>query len=173
MLSRIFLIAGLLFAAFGSMRQSGSSVFSQSIPPCRSAQLTLSSVSEGGAGGSVREVFRWRNRSPAACVLQGYPRVHLLDAHHRALPTVVLHGAGYLTPLTPVRLVRLNRDGAAFFSLEWGNPPGRSHCVVSRAVLLIPPGASSPQPSGGWADRWPICGPSLNVSPVTSQALYN
>ncbi len=173
MLLRGFLIAGLLFAAFGSIRQGGSSVFSQPIPTCRPAQLTLSSVSEGAAGGSVREVFRWRNRSTAACVLQGYPRVQLLDAHHRALPTVVLHVAGYLTPLTPVRIVRLNRDGAAFFSLEWGdNPPVGSHCVVSRYVLLIPPGTSSPQPSGGWAERWPICGLYLNASPVASKAFY-
>jgi len=43
---------------------------------------------------------------------------------------------------------------------------------VSRYVLLIPPGTSSPQPSGGWAERWPICGLYLNASPVASKAFY-
>ncbi len=122
---------------------------------------------EGAAGGSVREVFRWRNHSTATCTLRGYPHVRLLDARSRAVPIVVHHGASYLTPPAPVRVVRLHQGDAAYFSLEWGHNAGAGiTCVVVRHALLTPPGTSSPQPIGGWAERMTVCGPYLNVSPV-------
>lgn len=158
------LLLALSPAVAGAQRASAAP---RPTPICRPAQLTLSSVTEGAAGGSVRDVFRWRNHSTTTCTLRGYPRVRLLDARSRAVPIVDHHGAGYLTPAAPVRVVRLNRGGAAYFSLEWGhNPAVGITCVLVRHTLLTPPGASSPQPAGGWAERMTNCGPFLNVSPV-------
>jgi len=135
--------------------------------------LKLSSVSKDAETGDVRELFRWRNRSTQACVLVGYPQVHLLDVRHRVQPTFVSHNDGRLTPpvAVPPRAVRLGRGGSAFFSLEWGDTPtpGLS-CPVSRYVLLTPPGASSPQPIDGWAEWNIVCGGGLVVSPVEPQA---
>jgi len=158
------LLLALSPAVAGAQRSSDAP---RPVPTCRPAQLTLSSATEGAAGGSVREVFRWRNHSTAICTLRGYPQVRLLDARYRAVAIVVHHGAGYLTPPAPVRVVRLNPGDAAYFSLEWGhNPAVGITCVVVHHALLTPPGASSPQPTGGWAERMTNCGPFLNVSPV-------
>jgi len=143
------------------------SVTPQPVLTCIPAQLTLTAFPEGAALGHVRQFFRWHNHSTATCTLRGYPRVQLRDAHHRTVPIVVHHGVGYLTPDAPVRVVRLNHGDAAYVSLEWGhNTAVGITCVVVRQALLTPPGASFPQPAGGWAKRTIICGPYLNVSPV-------
>jgi len=158
------LLLALSPAVTEAQRSSGAL---RPVSTCRPAQLTLSSVMEGAAGGSVREVFRWRNHSTATCTLRGYPQVRLLDARNHPVPIVVHHGAGYLTPPAPVRVVRLNHGDTAYFSLEWGhNLAVGITCVVVHHALLTPPGSSSPQPMGGWAERMTKCGPVVNVSPV-------
>jgi hypothetical protein len=141
-------------------------------PTCRPAQLTLSSVGAETEAGNVRELFRWRNRSTQACVLLGYPQVHLLDARHRPQPTYVVHEGGRLTPPTAdPRAVRLDHGGSAFVSLEWGDSPAPGLlCPVSHYMRLTPPGASSPQRVGEWAEWRTVCGGVLVVSPVEPRA---
>jgi len=129
--------------------------------------LTLTAFPEAAVMGHVRQFFRWRNHSTATCTLRGYPQVQLLDARQRAIPIVVHHGAGYLTPDAPVRVVRLTHGDAAYVSLEWGhNPAVGITCVVVRHALLTPPGATASHPASGWAEWTTICGPYLNVSPT-------
>jgi hypothetical protein len=101
-----------------------------------------------GSAGAGNIVYRLmlRNRSAPSCVVSGRPRVQLLDARGRALPTHVIAAR-------PQRTVRVTlargvaAQASARFSPDVPGPgettPGRCEPVAHRLRVFAPGGGST------------------------------
>jgi len=117
--------------------------------PCAGSALRGSFAVVPGSAGAGNIVYRLhiRNRSSAACAVPARPRMVLLDARGRALPTHVLA----VGPGKSTRLVILRPGGGAHvdarFSPDVPGPgegtTGRCEPVAHRLRILAPGGGAA------------------------------
>ncbi|GAC1434981.1 MAG: hypothetical protein NVSMB65_08960 [Chloroflexota bacterium] len=138
--------------------------------PCQPRQLTIAVLASNGAMGHIGLMIQLHNRSGQSCTLFGYPGAQLLDARHRALPTHLHWGLGYLSGNSVRQTVWLPRGGNAFFILEWAHiPTGNEACPRAPYILITPPNDYSSllvSLAPGFIDA---CGGRLNASPVLAR----
>ncbi len=81
------------------------------------------------------------NTSSAACTLDGYPGVALVDSAGHALETTVHHGPGYTFSDPGPSLVHLDPGASASFSIGGADvsQPQGTPCPSAEAVNVIPP----------------------------------
>jgi Protein of unknown function (DUF4232) len=129
-----------------------ASAASASWPQCREAQLTMTTTGEGAGLGHVGVLFTLRNTSSAACRLEGYPSVQLLDSNGHALPTTVLRAVSgaYLFPAVVPHSVALAPGAAGSFDLQYydspvgaaANEPHATACPAATHVEVTLPNAA-------------------------------
>jgi Domain of unknown function (DUF4232) len=97
------------------------------------------------AMGHVGQVVHLRDRSSSRCTLRGYPRLRMLDASGRAMPTEVRRGSAYTVPHVRLRQVALRPGGEASFDAGFEDRTGfgTRHCPTSARVAITPPGDST------------------------------
>ena len=136
---------------------------------CTSEQLTPAVSSAHGGMGHVQEIVTLRNRSSAACRVEGYPKVQLLAASGRPLPTRVVHGQASTFPDTAVRPVELRPGDSASFDIGFDRIPGSTGaaCPMAQQIVITPPAQTHALPLDGQLDP---CGGVLHVSPVVAGA---
>ena len=127
-------------------------------PTCRPAALTLVDADQLTGSASVREVFALRTTG-AACQLQGYPVVRLLDASGATLPVTYRHG-GYALSAAGAVPVTLSRDTTA--SLELGTGRTGTCRDVATVVVTLPGTTTALRTRTGFR----VCGGAVGVSPV-------
>ena len=142
---KLALVAGLALAAAVAAGAGAA----PSASACRTAQLTISLRGEDGGVGHFGAFFVLRNRGAAACTVNGYLSLRLLNARRRPMPTHVAHGSTYLRGKDPgARLVVLRAGGHAKAWVEWsdvpsGNEPTTRACEpTSSFIRVTPPGAT-------------------------------
>jgi hypothetical protein len=119
--------AGLAGASLSLRVLPAASAASASWPQCREDQLTMTATGEGAGLGHVGVLFTLRNTSSAACRLEGYPSVQLLDSAGHALPTTVVRAVNgaYLFPAVVPHSVALAPGAVGSFDLQYyDNPVG-------------------------------------------------
>ena len=143
-------------------------------PACRTDQLTLRAGGADAGMGHVTQTLVLERRGGGNCLLNGTPRVQLLDAHGAPLPTVQRSLPYPVVPGRMPPMIHLAPGQAAHFTLHYANAtgyggPGSPRCPSSKALAVTPPGAGSPlrltlsiNAYGGLAPA-PICG-ELQVS---------
>ena len=127
-------------------------------PTCRPAALTLVDADQLTGSASVREVFALRTTG-AACQLQGYPVVRLLDARGATLPVTYRHG-GYALSAAGAVPVTLSRDTTA--SLELGTGRTGTCRDVTTVVVTLPGTTTALRTRTGFR----VCGGAVGVSLV-------
>jgi hypothetical protein len=129
-------------------------------PACRAGQLSLAVGSGGVAGGSAGEDFTFENNSNAVCALRGWPKFTLVmrDGRHvMPRPHDSTAFAYSVENPPPVPTIRLGSGAKAQWYVQAADGTGLNRaCPVSRAVLVVPPGAHG---AIGVAASLPFCGP--------------
>ena len=110
-------------------------------PTCQTSQLTLTLDRSGVALGHVSVLLRLANRSQQTCVLDGYPRLQLLDAHQQPLPTHEQQTTSAYTFTVPApQPVVLAPGAGAYVHLEWRDVPlSDQPCFSGVAFLQVTP----------------------------------
>jgi hypothetical protein len=144
---------------------------------CLNTQLAVKPGQSNGAAGSIGQVVHFTNVSHAACTLEGYPGMQMLDGAGRPLATEVHRGSSVTVQARPVRLVTLLAGGQASFELGYADATGfgDEHCPSSTRIEVTPPDdfrsltiAWRLQPYGGDIPHLE-CG-EITVSPVFAGA---
>jgi Protein of unknown function (DUF4232) len=144
--------AGLAGATLSLRVLRAAPAASASWPQCREAQLTMTTTGEGAGLGHVGVLFTLRNTSSAACRLEGYPSVQLLDSNGHPLPTTVLRAVGgaYLFPAVMPHTVALAPGAVGSFDLQYydspvgaaANQPYATACPAATHVEVTLPNAA-------------------------------
>lgn len=79
--------------------------------------------------------------SGESCRLDGYPRLKLLSAAGRPLPTRTLRGATYFDPAQPSRVVVLSPGESASADVAFGVAGTRRTSVTASYLEVTPPGS--------------------------------
>jgi hypothetical protein len=142
---------------------------------CQANQLSISLGSESGAMGAVGVTgMAFKNLSATACTLMGYPKIQMLDAMGKSIPTFVTNVPNLMGLATSATLIAVNPGQSAIFNLmyEAGTGYGNSVCPTSNSVLFTPPGSTTAltlpwkiQPFGGATIATLHCG-EIRTSPV-------
>ena len=113
----------------------------QATSRCSNIQLAVTPLSGQGAAGTIYEAFRIHELWGSACSLYGYPGLELLDRQFHSLPTHVQRGGLTSPPGTgPAKLVILDRQHDAFFSLAYSDVPiGNGPCPKAPYLMVTPP----------------------------------
>ena len=112
---------------------------------CNPAQLVAGQEASGvTASLAAKSVFSLLNNSDAACTMEGYPGLQLVDADGTDIPTTVVQGGGE-TPadLTASEVTVKPGEKASFFA-SWITIPGvgETNCPNAAKVEITPPGAA-------------------------------
>ncbi len=142
---------------------------------CLSNQLSIKLGSESGAMGTVGvSGMVFKNVSATACTLMGYPKIQMLDAMGKSIPTFVTNVPDLMGLATSATLIAVNPGQSAIFNLmyEAGTGYGNSVCPTSTSVLFTPPGSTTAlslpwkiQPFGGATIAKLHCG-EIRTSPI-------
>jgi hypothetical protein len=141
---------------------------------CHSAQLTVRRGFMGVATGSVGAHVVFTNVSESRCSLEGYPKLQMLDAAGRHIPTVLHKGSFMTVPQMRVRPVSLAPGASASFYIGFEDATGYgdAQCPTSTRIQVTPPENTKPmtiawrlQPYGGSTIAKLRCG-EITVSPV-------
>ncbi len=115
---------------------------------CSTRQLRVRNGGLTAASGHEVATFGFASTAAFPCTLYGYPRVRLLSAAGRLIPTYGQNlqpgSASYFGSTPAERVVRLTRGHVAWFSIVFVDPgffPG-SRCPTSAGLLLTPPGGT-------------------------------
>jgi Domain of unknown function (DUF4232) len=134
-----------------------------STPTCATSNLRLDKIGEDDFTSHRGWIFALRNVGPVTCQLKGYPRVRLLDASARPMPTTVGHFGG------PAHVVVLAPWHRGFFATTYAVSGPCPAAVFAYGMGITPPRA---RPRLVWyAGRFDLCGPgpaAVNVSPVAA-----
>jgi Protein of unknown function (DUF4232) len=115
------------------------------LPPrvlCSSAELALSFVRAEGAAGTILDVLALTNTSTAACVLDGYVAVQMLDADGVPMPTVDVPGGGIWTNFAGPSAFPLPPGATASFGITWSDvfTGDETSCPAASTLQVSPPG---------------------------------
>jgi hypothetical protein len=109
-------------------------------------------------------MFVFTNTSSAACSLQGYPGMQMLDSTGGEITTQVIRGSSVVVPAIPVTLVVLEPAASGSFLFGYpNNPTGSQTCPTSTKLEITPPNAFG---HFTIADAISPCGGQITVSPV-------
>jgi hypothetical protein len=107
---------------------------------CQADQLTVTLGAAGSNSGNYFNVFILTNTAAAPCTLDGYPGLLRLDAAGHSMPTRISHGADYIFPAVPLRLVTLGHEQTASFDTGYsGVSSTGGECPDSTSLQIIPP----------------------------------
>jgi Protein of unknown function (DUF4232) len=106
---------------------------------CQASQLTVQFGPSGAAGPDTTQLMTFENTSHRACVLDGYPNLHLDGRNGKRMTT--RQRDGYLYKV-PEREVSIASGRTASFGVAYPNGTGydRLRCPTSRVVQVHPPG---------------------------------
>jgi hypothetical protein len=111
--------------------------------PCNTGQLSLSLLPEGGAAGTYYESLVLTNKSTQSCVVNGYPKVSLLDAAGAMLGQSAMDD----TTGSPAAVaLTLAPAASAYAHVGFLKAPGNSpgDCTTTSATLRVyPPGETA------------------------------
>lgn len=154
-------ITGVLACLAVALTRPAAGLAAASAPTCATSNLRLDKVGEDDFTSHRGWIFALRNVGSRTCQLRGYPRVRLLDANARPMPTTIGHFGG------PAHTVVLATWHRAFFATTYAVSGPCPAAVFAYAMGITPPRAS---PRLVWyAGRFDLCGPApaeVNVSPV-------
>jgi Domain of unknown function (DUF4232) len=104
--------------------------------PC-AGTFSVRHVAGQGGFGNLFAVFSVNTTAPATCVLRGYPRLTLLDAHRRPLPTHAKLGGIAGSGAVPRVSLRRGHSGHFFIVYEWHDLSGRHLCKPRPSWLRV------------------------------------
>ncbi|HTZ10454.1 MAG TPA: DUF4232 domain-containing protein [Acidimicrobiales bacterium] len=111
---------------------------------CAARALAMSVSGTEGAAGTLELTFALRNVSSAACPMDGFPPVQLIDAAGGELQTTVVRGGSYpFTDIAPTAIT-LAPGETAYFNLGYSDVPtgSESSCPAATQLEVTPPGAA-------------------------------
>jgi hypothetical protein len=137
---------GLSETAFWQMANSLGPIPASQIPACRTVDLQTVFEGGNGAGGHMLNVIAFSNRTSAACVLDGYPRLKLLTRSGTALPLVQTEG-NFATNAAPTPVILgphgpdisagpTSQNGQASVIFEWSLCPEIASTVANISLTL-------------------------------------
>jgi hypothetical protein len=109
---------------------------------CQPGTLTARLTAMQGGVGHLGEALVLRNTGRTSCYLDGYVGLQLESAAHRALPTRVERGSGYLYHDPGPSYVLVPPGQSASAGVEWDQIPGPqdgSSCPTAAYLGIIPP----------------------------------
>jgi hypothetical protein len=131
---------------------------------CLATGLSGSVEGTEGAAGTIEITVQLRNIGTAACTVEGYPGLQLVDATGAELHTSVIRGGSFrFTDLVAVP-VTLAAQASAYFNVAYsdvGSGPGA--CESAAAVWVTPPDDVDHVVVTGQST---VCSGTLTVSPV-------
>ena len=152
-------------AAFVVMAGGCEAWRDRKVPDCRASALTAR-VASGDAGAGNRAItIAVRNAGPAACRLDGYPRVVPLDSAGAPLAQlqVVASEGTYFEAAAPPGRVVVDPGGEGSFQLAFFGP-AMGPCVRAARLRVSPPGDSANVIE--LAAPIEACGPRVRVAPM-------
>jgi hypothetical protein len=130
---------------------------------CMLGDLQVAVAGSNGAAGHIQVEVSMRNHGAAACSLEGYPGMLLLDGT-KPLHTDVVRGSSVVVPPIRVRLVVLQPSARAAYVFGYADvPTGGQSCPNSTALEVTPPNAFAHATISLNATA---CGGVLTTSPV-------
>ncbi len=136
----VILVAGVGVGAFIVGRHTAPTT-SSSPPVCKAAELHATQSGSSGAAGTMERTFSLVNTGSTTCVLDGYPRLLLLDRSGGALPTQVVRGGGLAFEDVAPSTVVLGPKAASYFNVGYSDV--MSPCSSATSVQITPPGGSA------------------------------
>lgn len=114
------------------------------LPTCQPGQLSAATGQGTGAAGTQTLVMTLTNTSSAACGLNGYPGMQLLDAQGAPIPTTVVRGGFHFLQAAanqPPSPVTLASHATGAFSLAYEDVPvgNETSCPTSAQAEVTPP----------------------------------
>ena len=152
-------------------------------PACRAADLHADVVAGDAATGHVAAEISFAAAGSTNCRLLGYPRVTMVNARHRAIPTFDRHlipnSQGYFARTPSKGPVTISRCHRAYFVLSYGDMgTGADACPSANHLDLAVPGERGTvalrgadaeiEPFGGAGKH--RCG-VLEITPVTAKRI--
>ncbi|MFN8187682.1 MAG: DUF4232 domain-containing protein [Gaiellales bacterium] len=103
---------------------------------CHASQLVGKVRQASGAAGTIALSISFRNVSPRACAVEGFPRLRLRQAGH-ALPTSVRHG-GLAFLERPAHRVTVQPGKVATLLVAYSDVPvgSETHCRMADALVV-------------------------------------
>jgi hypothetical protein len=148
------------------------------IKTCLSPQLSVNIGTQGGAMGTVGfSDMGFTNVSSLTCTLTGYPKMQMLDASGKSIPTFISNDVLTTMQGNSLEVVTLAPGKVARFDFRFSSATGygTSYCPTSTDVAFTPPGETLPivvhlaiAPYGGGTIQKLHCG-EIIVSPVRAR----
>lgn len=136
---------------------------------CQPADLAGAVLGSQGAAGTIELTISLRNATAAACALEGYPGMQLIDAAGTQLPTHVVPGGTLSFDNFPKAPVTIGPGQSAYFNVGYSDVPagGETTCPTSASLWVTPPDDVEHLVV---AARLTVCnGGTLTTSPVFAQ----
>lgn len=156
-------ITGMIALLAIALARPTAGLAAASTPTCATSNLRLDKIGEDDFTSHRGWIFALRNVGPVTCQLKGYPRVRLLDADARPMPTTIGHFGG------PAHVVVLAPWRRGFFATTYAVSGPCPAAVFAYGMGFTPPRA---RPRLVWyTGRFNLRGPGpaeVNVSPVAS-----
>jgi hypothetical protein len=143
-------------------------------PQCRTENLAPRFAGAQGAAATTFLTFRLSNVGAAACGLQGFVDLQMLDAAGNPLPTRVVRGGHLLARQPPASSFSLSPAAAATFLVAYSHSPGpgEKDCPEAYQLLITPPNEDRRLNLAvqGWSLA-PCRGGELDVGPLRPAAM--
>lgn len=135
-------------------------------PACKSGDLALNRINEDAGAGHRVVTYGLVNNGPAACVVNGYPTLSLIDADGRRTDAinVVQTDQAFFNVGGPAQPVTLGPGGKGVFFLSFaGIQATDKPCIAVAKLDVTPPGNTQ---SIELADTLQVCTGEVRLSPV-------
>lgn len=114
---------------------------------CLGSGLSGALVASSGAAGTVQATFAVTNVGAAACTLDGFPQLQLLNPNREVMTSTTVDGQAGFTPAAanlPATKLRLPPGGTATFVIQFSDvPAGQSACPMAASLNVYPPSSST------------------------------
>lgn len=136
MLGKVRGVAVLLAAGFFAFVAAGAG--STTVRHCQALDFKLSRGPGESALAHFRQTVRLRNVSKTTCSMTGWPKVQLLDAHGKVLPSHEQQITSDMFGSSPKPTVTVKPGAGASFAIDTTAPA--TSCPFSRSIAVTPPG---------------------------------